>query len=160
MKSRAKDSADTPEKPRLDQTEAEVLLKAFLKRKAMKFTAERAAILKAVMDIEGHFSMSDLFARITSAGGGAHRATIFRMLPIMEEAGIMKRVHRADKGQWTYEHCVGHASHEHLVCISCGRIVETICPLDQNMIEKICRENGFVKTNHRVTIFGFCEDCS
>lgn len=146
--------------PRLDYTEAEALFKAFLRRKAMKFTHERAAILRAVMDIEGHFSMADLITRISASGSGPHRATLFRLLPIMEAAGIMKRIHRADKGQWTYEHCVGHARHEHLVCTACGKIVETACPLDQRKVEKICRDNEFVKTNHRVTIFGFCKDCS
>ncbi len=128
----------------------------FLKDRSLRLTAPRRAAVEAVMAIEGHFGLDDLRRRLAKTG--AHRATLFRILPLLEEAGILRRV-RVRANGWRYEHAVGHLHHDHLVCERCGRLVEFRCPRIEREQERLCRAHGFSETSHLHVIRGLCRDC-
>ena len=108
------------------------------------------------MGIEGHFSLEDLRRRLE--GTGAHRATMFRILPLLEEAGILRKVRAGSRG-WRYEHAVGHPHHDHLVCERCGRLAEFRCPRIEREQARLCRAHGFSETSHLHVIRGLCRGC-
>lgn len=143
-----------------DTERALVIFTDYLRSHAMSLTRPRKAILRAVMAIEGHFRLPDLFAALDQQGDRVNRATVFRVLPFLEDSGLLRRVCRDSSSQWVYEHIVGHEPHEHLVCVDCGRVVEVDGLRMDQVGPGISRDMGFSYLYHRLSIFGICPDCS
>ena len=51
------------------------------------------------------------------------RVTVYRTLAVMVEAGLVEE-RQFRKDRVLYEHVVGHHHHDHMVCVSCGKILE------------------------------------
>lgn len=120
-------------------------------------TAERAALLRSSCKIRGHFQPEDL--RATQEEPRPSLATVYRTLPLLEEAGIIRDV-AAPGGKRSYEHVWSRTHHDHLVCTTCGRTVEFTYPAIEVLQEAVAREHGFVLTRHRLELFGACDRCS
>jgi len=143
-----------------DSERALTLFADYLKTRAMSLTRPRKAILGAVMSIEGHFKLPDLFTALEARGEKVNRATVFRVLPLLEDSGLLRRVCRDVTSQWVYEHIVGHEPHEHIVCVSCGRVVEVESLRMDREAPRISSDMGFNYLYHRLSIFGVCPACS
>jgi len=139
-----------------DYQEAEQSFSRFLSARGLRLTATRREVLRAAMELESHFGLPDLESRL--ARKNVHRATLFRTLPLLVEAGILRRV-RERLDHWHYEHTVGHEHHDHLLCINCRRLVEFVSPAIEREQKKLCRQHGFLETSHSFIIRGICPDC-
>ena len=84
-------------------------------------------------------------------------ATVYRAMKFFSD---LKLVNQLDIGDgairyelYTSEH------HDHLICMSCGKIVEfTDDFIELNQI-KIAEKNNFILKEHVMTIYGLCENC-
>ena len=128
----------------------------FLAARNLRLTAPRRAALAAVMQFERHFDLAEVERRLGRRG--VHRATVYRALPLLEAAGVIRRV-RDDPTHWHYEHVVGHAHHDHLVCERCGRVVEFASSRIEREQARLCRAHGFAETAHSFVIRGLCRRC-
>jgi len=97
--------------------------RALLASKEIRVTAQRLAILRALAAQETQVTFPELVEQL--APRGLDRATVYRNLTAMAEAGILIRTQLAD-GVARYElpRWGGslHAEHLHLVCIDCGNV--------------------------------------
>ena len=128
-----------------------------LREKGLRYTTQRAAILQAVLDGSGHFHAEEAASGLRKKG--VSRATIYRMLPILVECGILERAFRHD-GRQCYERIYGGAHHDHLLCIECGRAIEFRDDRIENIQDTICRKEKFRPTSHRLVIRGVCSRCA
>ena len=65
-----------------------------------------------------HFDAEQLIDDMKRAGGHVSRATVYRTLAKLVDAGLLRRL---ELGSRTfYEHDYGYPQHEHLVCERCG----------------------------------------
>jgi Fur family transcriptional regulator, ferric uptake regulator len=135
---------------------AEEIFKEFLVGKGLRLTAPRSMILKLVNSFDRHFELSELEAKLGL--GAAHRATLFRTLPLLVEAGILCRV-RQHLDHWHYEKVVGTEHHDHLFCVSCGKVVEFNSPAMERSQRRLCREHGFSELSHSFILRGLCASC-
>ncbi len=106
-----------------------------------------------------HFRADDLAAQLLRDPHGVSRATIYRALALMVEAGLVRAVRDSDR-HCHYEHVFGQARHEHMVCDGCGAFIEFSASEILRAIRKYCREQGFEARTHRVSIFGVCSACA
>lgn len=136
----------------------EEIFRAHLKKRGLKFTPERKMVLVGVFSLHKHFDVDQLYESLRNNGEYLSRATIYRTLPLLVESGLIKEAMRC-QGRTTYEHVLGHNHHDHLVCISCGKIIE----FEEEKIEKlqdaICKRYGFKPVEHRLGISGYCKKC-
>lgn len=139
-----------------DFQQAEKLLRAHLAARGLRLTAPRRAVLRAVMALDRHFGLEHVEKRL--AGSGVHRATLYRTLPLLESAGIIRRV-REELDRWRYEHLVGHRHHDHLLCTGCGRVVEFASPVIKRTLTRLCRRHGFEEKSHSFIVRGLCARC-
>jgi Fur family ferric uptake transcriptional regulator len=129
------------------------IFRQFLKRRGLKFTAERAQVLDAVLTKSGVFEADQLLSELRSAGHHASKATIYRTLKHLLEAGIVNEV-LIDSRQTHYELSFGRDPTGHLVCVRTGRIVEfPLAELD-SFIKRVCDEHGYEYDSHRVVVYG------
>lgn len=134
------------------------IFKEFLEKKGLRFTKERAVILKEVFSNHGHFDPDDLLIKMREKGVRVSKASIYRTLPLLLESGLVEEVEKIDKHAH-YEHTFGHGHHDHLICIKCGRVISLFSEKLERLQEKLCKKEKFKSITHTLEIRGYCSKC-
>ncbi len=129
------------------------IFRRFLKRKGLKFTSERAHILEAVLSKTTVFEADQLVTELRQASARASKATIYRTLKHLLEAGIITEV-LIDARQSHYELSFGKQPQGHLVCVRTGKVIEIPSPWLEPVRDRICKKHGFKPVSHRFIIYG------
>jgi len=132
--------------------------KDFIKKKGLKFTSQREAVLEEILDTKGHFEIEDMVKKIKDKDIPVSRATVYRTLNILKEMGLITEVIKYSN-KTIYEVSLKQ-HHDHLICKKCGQIIEFSEEEIEKLQDKICEEYGFKPETHRLEIFGTCKNCS
>lgn len=138
---------------------AEEAFVRYLRSQQIKYTKPRRAILRAALGLPVHFDAEQLLALLHQTGERVAKATIYRTLPLLVDSGILKQVRLSDN-QAHYEHILEDAPHDHMVCLTCGRIIEFESRRVEHLRDQIARENDFRAVSHRFGITGYCATCA
>jgi Fur family ferric uptake transcriptional regulator len=130
----------------------------FLRNKGLKLTKERFEVLNAVFSFHEHFDPEHLYLKIRNSGLKASRASVYRTLSLLVECGLVEKVTRTERGN-VYEHTFGHKHHDHIICVSCGEIIEFYSGKIENIQNDICKRNNFSGVSHTLEIKGYCARC-
>ena len=130
----------------------------FLRSKGLKFTPERQEILREIFAAHDHFDVETLFEKLKKGGERISLATIYRLVPLLIEGGMIRQATRSD-GHVTYEHVFGHKPHYHLVCMQCGKIIEFRDEGIERLLMQICDKYDFSVIDHRLAGRGTCSAC-
>ncbi len=120
-----------------------------------RLTLQRRAVVKALEEVSGRFTVAELHERARRRYPGLGLATTYRTLELLRRAGAVRSL--LDEDGRSYIRChPGH--HHHLVCVGCGSVEETdLCgapPADE-----VRRRHGFRPTAHELAIYGLCQSC-
>ena len=137
---------------------AEANFRAYLSRHSLKYTRERRAILRAVMQNERHFEAEELLLTMRAQDLRVAQATIYRTLPLLVACGIIREVIFGEKHAH-YEHTFGHTPHDHMICQHCGRVIEFDSKQVVGLIDAVCSAAAFQPRSHRFQITGLCPAC-
>lgn len=129
-----------------------------LKKAGLKVTLPRMKILQFLESSNvRHQSAEDIYRALMEDGEEVGLATVYRVLTQFEAAGLVTR-HHFEGGQAVFElNQAGH--HDHIVCVSCGRVEEFFDDLIESRQEKIAHDHGFTITEHSLTLYGKCQNC-
>ncbi len=133
----------------------------FLLTKGMRLTSERETVVTAVYATHEHFD-ADLWVEKLERRKGApcaSRSTVYRTLRLLEEAGLIRKVARANDRE-VYEHDYGYPQHDHLICKKCGTMTEFPNEAIAEVLEKVAADHGFLMSGHRLEVEGICATCS
>ena len=130
--------------------------RAYLRKKGLKTTHQREAIVDAFLRTSGHVGLDELLARARRTHPGVGLATVYRTIKLLEEAGLAASRH-FQSGQTLYEVAQGRAHHDHLICQQCGFIVEFESDEIEEIQSDVARRSGFNVLRHRHELFGLCE---
>ena len=144
---------------RQTQKLAEERFERFLSDHELKLTPERRAILREFYRIHEHIEADELLFYLRRAGVRVSRATIYRTLDLLVQAGLARRI-RLGKDHSYYEHILGREAHEHMVCLGCDRIIEWLDPELSQLVFRNCDEQSFAPARHSLQVFGYCKECS
>jgi Fur family ferric uptake transcriptional regulator len=133
--------------------------RALLRKKGLKFTWQRSHILDAVFATHRHFSAEDLHGDLVRAGHRVSVATIYRSLSLLTEGGLIQGLD-VGNGRVLYEHTLGHAHHDHMVCLDCGLITEFRSPEIEALQDKSAKSHRFTIVAHSLKLFGYCSNCA
>ncbi|MCY2961801.1 MAG: Fur family transcriptional regulator [Planctomycetota bacterium] len=132
----------------------------FLRSHGLKLTAQRRRILDRAFATHEHFSADDLYAWMkTEPGPRVSRATVYRTLALLQEGRFVEGLD-AGRGELVYEHVLGHAHHDHLLCLGCGRIEEFHDERIEALQEEAAARKGFVLVSHDLRLRGYCRTCA
>jgi Fur family ferric uptake transcriptional regulator len=132
---------------------------AFLADNQLKMTRERRAVLEEMLAVRGHLDADQLLEMFRRKGRPVSRATLYRTLARLVEAGLVHKIEMA-RGQARYEPMFGRDHHDHMVCLECGRIIEFESQDIERLQEQICRDKRFTMLGHTHQIRGQCAGCS
>jgi len=131
------------------------IFRRYLHLERLKFTPERAMILDAVLRKSGLFEAEQLVDDLKKLGHRASRATVYRTLSHLQDAGILKQVF-FDNKQSYYEVIAGRQTYDYLICVTSGKVIEFNSDKLRKLRDEICREHGFEPVSHQFHIFGLC----
>jgi len=123
-----------------------------------KHSAKRDQILRIFLQQQGHLSADDLFDLVRRQAPGIGRATVYRTLQWMVEAGIARKVDFGE-GRSRYEPSFGHPRHFHLICTQCHQSSEFLSSDIESLIEEVAGARRFTPSQTVLQIYGTCEAC-
>ena len=130
---------------------------AYLRRKGLKTTQQREAIVDAFLGATGHVALEDLLMNARKKHPRVGLATVYRTVKLLEEAGLAAS-RQFGSGQTLYEVAErDRAHHDHLICESCGFIHEFESDEIERLQTNAARRLGFNVLRHRHELFGLCE---
>ena len=132
--------------------------RGFLHDRSLRVTDLREGIIKAALLRSGHFDIDELVADVRAQGVDASRATVYRALPLLMEAGIIQQTISPGERR-RYEATVGQEHHDHLVCTRCGKVVEFQFEAFEVLQREVASKYGFRLTGHSHELFGVCATC-
>ena len=147
--------------PKPEPTQVDSRLETFrhwIKEQGLKETAQRDEIAKVFLASDRHMSVEELVNAVRQISPRVSYATVYRTIRLLMECGFAEERHFAD-GQARFENVAEAGHHDHLICERCGRIVEFVQPQIEQLQGEIAKRFGFVSTNHKVEIYGICQDC-
>ena len=144
--------------PDVDQGNAEEKFREFLEIRGEKLTEQRRVLVRHIFDNHKHFDADELVADLRAAGRQASRATVYRTLRLLVEAGLLRELRLTNRT--AYEHDFGYPSHDHMHCTECGHVFEFRNEEIRNLREAISLDQGFRAAGHRFIISGVCKACS
>jgi Fur family ferric uptake transcriptional regulator len=144
-------AANTPEMA------PEEIFRKFLKDGEYRNTPERFEVLDAVMKWDDHFDADNLFIDLKNRGSKVSRATVYKTLNLLHECGLVSR-YRFSQGHAQYEKTIDRPHHDHLICTTCGKIIEFDNSRVVQMQNDICIAYGFRPLYHSFQVFTECLD--
>ncbi len=129
-----------------------------LESKGLKFTKQRAEILDFLLKAKKHLTPEALYRELSKKDSSLGRATVFRTLHVLEDAGLADKITLAD-GRNAYEHKFAKPHHDHMICVDCSEVIEFTNDTIEEIQNKITRSFGFSPLWHRHEIFGKCRKC-
>jgi Fur family ferric uptake transcriptional regulator len=123
-----------------------------------KRSSKRDLIVNVFLRQEGHLSADDLVDLIKREDQRISRATVYRTLQWMVDAGIARKVDFGE-GRFRFEHSYRHPRHFHLICKTCNRSYEFLSSDIETLVEEVAAARGFTARQSVVQIYGTCEAC-
>ncbi|MCR4959166.1 MAG: transcriptional repressor [Prevotella sp.] len=136
---------------------SERILDNYLEMNNYRKTPERYAILKAVYDIDGHFTLEELGQKLADDQHfPVSRATLYNTLNLFIELRIVIR-HNI-QGTTKYEAYYPGDNHCHQICTMCGKVTEVKAPEVTKAIAAM-RLKRFRQDVFSLYIYGVCSSC-
>src|SRR5512132_1997279 len=129
-----------------------------LKPDGGKRSSKREQIVNVFLRQEGHLSADDLVDLIRREDHRISRATVYRTLQWMVDAGIARKVDFGE-GRFRFEHSYRQPRHFHLICKTCHRSFEFLSSDIEALVEEVAMARSFTASQSVVQIYGTCAEC-
>ena len=131
-----------------------------LKTIGLKATVPRLRILELFEKSSvRHLAAEDVYRLLMKDGLDIGLATVYRVLTQFEQAGLLKR-HHFESGKAVFE-LNDSSHHDHLVCLTCGRVEEFYDAEIEKRQNRVARDRGFSIREHALALYADCTkaDC-
>ena len=126
-----------------------------LKSSGLKATLPRIKILEVFHRTERrHMTAEDVYKALLSEGADIGLATVYRVLMQFEQAGLLTRSN-FESGKSVFELNEG-THHDHLVCLTCGRVEEFFDPEIEARQREVADNRGFELQEHSLALYARC----
>ena len=130
-----------------------------LREEGLKLTPQRVAVLKEIIKGQGHRECEDIYLALKQKNTYVSRATVYRTIDILVKKGFARKLELGD-GRARYEKKIGSPHHDHLICTSCGNIVEFVNQDVEDLQNNIAKRYNYILHRHVHQLFGICKKCS
>ena len=123
-----------------------------------KRSSKRNRILNVFVRQEGHLTADDLSDLVHREDPQIGRATVYRTLQWMVDAGLARKVDFGE-GRSRFEPSYHHPRHFHLICTTCHRSSEFLSSDVEAFVEEVAAARKFTAAQTVVQIYGTCDEC-
>jgi Fur family ferric uptake transcriptional regulator len=133
-------------------------LKEILHNEGLRYTPQRQEVWNELLSSDEHRDAEEIFIALKQRGINVSRATVYRTIEVLVKYNIIEKLEIGDgKARFEYNNKFDH--HDHLICISCGKIIEFHDKKIENLQKEIAKKYGFKLSDHNHQLYGLCKDC-
>ncbi len=133
------------------------IFRTFLKQGKNRITPERFEVLDATLEYDGHFGADELFIQLKTLKSKVSRATVYNTLELLAQCDLLSKRNFGDN-LTRYESNFKKLTHDHLICVDCGKIVEFSEPRLGKIPLEISKRLGFDFDSYSFNIFARCKN--
>ena len=122
-----------------------------------RVTRQRLLVANALAAAGRQLTAEQLYRNLGRREAGIGRATIFRTLETLVDAGVARRL-ELDGHVYAYVACLP-AHHHHIACTRCGRVEEIDEAYVTPIAARLAEEMGFEIDDARLDFYGRCSTC-
>ena len=127
-----------------------------LRRHGLQVTAQRLAVVRAVSG-RPHSTADEVAEAVRTEIGAISRQAVYDALGVLVEKGLLRRIQPAGSSA-RYEHRVSD-NHHHLVCRTCGRVLDVDCAVGVTPCLTAAEDFGYEIDEAEVIYWGRCPSC-
>lgn len=135
---------------------ARLALTNYLEENKCRKTPERYAILEAICDMDGHFTLEELGKKMEKDFFRVSRATLYNSIHLFMKLRLVVR--HDFQQQVKYEACIQNDNHCHQICTVCGKVNEINSTFFADAVDNI-KLKRFHKVGFSLYIYGVCSIC-
>jgi Fur family ferric uptake transcriptional regulator len=133
------------------------IFRNYLKVGSFRITPERFDVLDAAIEYEGHFGADDLYIILKNSKSKVSRATVYNTLELLGQCNLLRKRNFGDNLN-RYESNFKRKTHDHLICIKCGKIIEFSDERISKIPHEISDKFGFDFGSYSFNIFAQCKN--
>jgi Fur family peroxide stress response transcriptional regulator len=116
----------------------------------------RDRILELLRSTDSHPTADWVYDQLKKEYPQLSLGTIYRNLTILLDMNLVKKIHFGS----TFDRFEANTEpHYHLICESCGKILDFKMPIYNDLNTQATQMTGFTVHHHKLEFFGVCEDC-
>ena len=127
-----------------------------LRQRGIQVTAQRLAVLRAVAG-QPHITADAVSEVVRTEIGAISLQSVYDALSVLVTEGLIRRIQPAGSPA-RFEDRVGD-NHHHLICRSCGRMVDVDCAVGSAPCLTAADDRGYEIDEAEVVFWGRCPDC-
>lgn len=128
-----------------------------LRRHGYKLTPQRRAVIGSIASSPDHLTPAAIYEKVHQERPDIGLVTIYRTLEILAKLGLICELHAGGSCRSYTISAPEH--HHHLICSSCGDVIDftghDLSPLEK----RLSRETGFEIEGHLLEFIGRCQNC-
>lgn len=123
-----------------------------------RFSQPQRELVAHIFARHKHFDTHELLEDLKEAGRAVSRATVYRTLKLLVDAGLLRRIEIGPRT--VFDHDYGYPAHDHLICTLCGEMIEFQHPRLDDVLKEVAGERAFQAEGHSLVIRGICGECN
>jgi Fur family ferric uptake transcriptional regulator len=128
-----------------------------LRARGKRITSQRSLLLEIIRQSDCHLDADEIYRLARERDPRISLSTVYRNLNLLKDLGLVSQLH-LDEEHHHYE-LRDDADHYHLICSSCGRVIEFDSALVQRLVTQVRDEKDFVVERAHVDLTGTCAEC-
>ena len=124
--------------------------------KQLRQSKQRNRLLEVLRSTESHPTADWLYEQLKQEFPNLSLGTVYRNLATLVDHGLVKKIHFGS----TYDRFEANTHpHYHLICESCGTIIDFDMPIRGELNHQAEKLTSFTITHHSIDFFGVCKTC-
>ncbi|MFC2038284.1 Fur family transcriptional regulator [Chloroflexota bacterium] len=128
-----------------------------LRRRGYKITPQRRAVVEVITSSRDSLTPSVIHEKLNRNHPDIGLVTIYRTLEILTGLDLVCELHAGGKCRSYTTATARH--HHHLICTSCGTVVDFSGHYLEKLEKSLTRESGFRIDSHLLEFAGLCRTC-
>lgn len=125
--------------------------------KVQRYTGQQRDLVQHIFATHDHFDADALIDDVRKAGLSVSRATVYRTLTKLVDAGMLRRIEVETRT--VYERDYGYPHHDHLVCEVCDKMIEFQSETIETAVREMAEKWNFQMSGHTLILRGICQEC-
>ena len=126
--------------------------------KPQRYTDQQRELVRHIFEKHSHFDPDELLAELKVANRSVSRATVYRTLAKLVEAGLLRKIELGPRT--VYDHDYGYPWHEHLVCEQCNTMIEFTEDSIAKAVQAVAALKQFRVVGYDLVVKGVCTNCA
>lgn len=121
-----------------------------------RITRSLRDVLSVLAAGDDHLTATDIVERLRQTDSRAQIATVYRTLERLSASNVVEHVHL---GHGALAYHLRPKPHGHVVCESCGKVIDIPPTLLAPLAAQLDRQQGFALRTGHTALSGWCADC-